>query len=108
MALDYDQQAAKKYSRAEREQLLPTISTIGVMGGTPVRDDQYFTSSWFGAVGVDLEVPIFSGFRYAAKRMKRTIGPKRRRRICAICATGLCAMFATRGCSAILPTRRSP
>ncbi|MES2220943.1 MAG: TolC family protein [Acidobacteriota bacterium] len=67
MALDYDQQAAKKYSSAEREQLLPTISTIGVVGGTPVRDDQYFTSSWFGAVGVDLEVPIFSGFRYTSE-----------------------------------------
>ncbi len=67
MALDYDQQAAKKYSRAEREQLLPTISTMGVIGGTPVRDDQYFVSSWFGAVGVDLEVPIFSGFRYTAE-----------------------------------------
>ena len=67
MALDYDQQAAKKYSRAQREQLLPTISTMGVVGGTPVRDDQYFTSSWFGAVGIDLEVPVFSGFRYAAE-----------------------------------------
>ena len=67
MALDYDQQAANKYSRAEREQLLPTISTIGVVGGTPIRDDQYFTSSWFGAVGVDLEVPVFSGFRYSSQ-----------------------------------------
>ncbi|MGO8717830.1 MAG: TolC family protein [Acidobacteriaceae bacterium] len=67
MALDYDQQAAKKYSRAEREQLLPTLSTMGVVGGTPIRDDQYFTGNWFGAVGVNLEVPLFSGFRYVAE-----------------------------------------
>jgi outer membrane protein len=67
MALDYDQQAAKKYSRAEREQLLPTVNTMGVVGITPVRDDQYFVSSWFGAVGVDVEVPIFNGFRYTAE-----------------------------------------
>jgi outer membrane protein len=67
MALDYDQQAAKKYSRAEREQLLPTLSTMGVVGGTPIRDDQYFISNWFGAVGVNLEVPLFSGFRYVAE-----------------------------------------
>jgi outer membrane protein len=67
MALDYDQQAAKKYSRAQRDQLLPTISTMGVVGATPVRDGQYFNSSWFGAVGVDLEVPIFNGFRYVAQ-----------------------------------------
>lgn len=67
MALDYDQVAAKKYARAQWEQLLPTLDTMAVVGGTPVRDDKYFTSNWFGAVGVDLEVPLFNGFRYTAQ-----------------------------------------
>jgi len=67
MALDYDQQAAKKYARAQWEQLMPTLDTMAVVGGTPVRDDKYFTSNWFGAVGVDLEVPLFNGFRYTAE-----------------------------------------
>ena len=67
MALDYDQQAAKKYARAQWEQLMPTFQTMAVVGGTPIRDDKYFTSNWFGAVGVDLEVPIFNGFRYTAE-----------------------------------------
>lgn len=67
MALDYDQQAAKKYSRAQWEQLMPTVDTMAVVGGTPIRDDQYFNGNWFGAVGVDLEVPIFNGFRYTAQ-----------------------------------------
>lgn len=67
IALDYDQQAAKKYSRAQRELLLPTISTIGVIGGTPIRDDRYFIDNWFGAVGLNVEVPIFNGFRYTAE-----------------------------------------
>ncbi len=67
MALDYDQQAAKKYSRAQWEQLLPSLSAMGVVGGTPVRDDKYFNSNWFGAVGADLEVPIFNGFRYTSE-----------------------------------------
>jgi len=67
MALDYDQQAAQKHGRAQREQLLPSISTLGVVGGTPIRDDQYFISNWFGAVGLNLEVPIFNGFRYSAE-----------------------------------------
>jgi outer membrane protein len=40
---------------------------MAVVGGTPIRDDQYFTSSWFGAVGVDVEVPVFNGFRYSAE-----------------------------------------
>ncbi|MGB8479212.1 MAG: TolC family protein [Acidobacteriaceae bacterium] len=67
MALDYDQQAAKKYARAQWEQLMPTLDAMAVVGGTPVRDDKYFTSNWFGAVGADLEVPIFNGFRYTAQ-----------------------------------------
>ena len=65
--LDYDQQAAKKYSRAERDQVLPTLSTMGVVGGTPIRDDKYFTSNWFGAVGMNLRVPIFNGFLYTSE-----------------------------------------
>ncbi|MEO6830263.1 MAG: TolC family protein, partial [Acidobacteriaceae bacterium] len=67
MALNYTQQAAKKYSRAQREQMLPTISTNGVVGVTPVRTDQYFTSNWFGAVALNLKVPIFNGFLYSAE-----------------------------------------
>jgi outer membrane protein len=67
MALDYDQQAAKKYTRAQRDQMLPTLNTMAVVGGTPVRDPAYFSSNWFGAVGVDLEVPVFDGFRLRAQ-----------------------------------------
>lgn len=67
MALDYDQQAAKKYSRAEWEQLLPTLGARGVVGGTPIRDRQYFTTSWFGAIGGTLKVPIFNGFLYTSQ-----------------------------------------
>ncbi len=67
MALDYDQKAARKFSRAQHEQLLPTINTTGVLGGTPVRDDQYFDSNWFGAIGVNLKIPVFNGFLYTAE-----------------------------------------
>jgi outer membrane protein len=67
MALGYDQQAAKTYARAQWEELMPTVNTMAVVGGTPIRDDQYFTSNWFGAVGVDLEIPLFNGFRYSAQ-----------------------------------------
>ncbi len=67
MALNYNQQAAKKYSRAEWDQKLPTLSAMGVVGGTPVRDDQYFTSSWFGSVGMNIQVPIFNGFLFSSE-----------------------------------------
>ncbi len=67
MALDYNQKAASKFSRAQHEQLLPTIKTNGAFGGTPIRTDQFFNSSWFGAVAADLNVPIFNGFLYTAE-----------------------------------------
>jgi outer membrane protein len=68
-ALTYTQQAAEKFRRAQRDQLLPTISALGITGVTPVRPDcfggcfsNYFISSWYGAIGVNMSVPIFDGF----------------------------------------------
>jgi outer membrane protein len=73
-ALNYDQQAAERFRRAQREQLLPTISALGIAGGTPVRPDcfggcfpNYFISSWYGAVGVNMSIPIFNGFLFTAQ-----------------------------------------
>jgi outer membrane protein len=73
-AFNYEQQSAEKFRRAQRDQLLPAISTLGIAGGTPVRPDciggcfpNYFISSWYGAVGVNLSIPIFSGFLFSAE-----------------------------------------
>src|SRR5579862_2406538 len=73
-ALTYNQQASEKFRRAQHDQLLPTISALGMFGVTPVRPDcvggtcnpGYFISSWYGAVGVNVEVPIFNGFLFTA------------------------------------------
>jgi outer membrane protein len=73
-ALNYDQQAADKYRKAQRDQLLPDITALGIAGGTPVRPDcfggcfpSYFISSWYGAIGVNMSIPIFNGFLYSAQ-----------------------------------------
>lgn len=73
-ALNYDQQAAEKFRRAQRDLLFPTVSALGIAGGTPVRPDcfdgcfpNYFTSSWYGAIGVNMSIPIFNGFLYTAQ-----------------------------------------
>ncbi len=66
-SLRLSEQAAQKFSVAQREQLLPTVSALGVVGYTPLGASQYFTSSWYGAVGLNLNVPIFNGFRYVAQ-----------------------------------------
>ena len=73
-AFNYEQQAADKLRRAQRDQLFPTISTLGVFGGIPVRPDcfggcfpNYFISSWYGAIGVNMSIPIFNGFLFTAE-----------------------------------------
>ncbi len=66
-SLRFSEQAAQKYSRAQRDQLLPTVSALGVAGYTPYGSTQYFTSDWYGAVGLNIGVPIFNGFRYQAQ-----------------------------------------
>lgn len=58
--------AAKKFSSAEHDLWRPTVSALGVAGGTPVRADQ-ITTPWYGAVGVNVSVPLFNGFLYSAR-----------------------------------------
>lgn len=60
------QQSALKYSRAEHDLQLPTISALGTVGGTPVRSGRYYPSSWDGAIGLNLNVPLFNGFLYSS------------------------------------------
>ena len=73
-ALTYDQQAAEKFRRAQRDLLFPTISALGIAGGTPVRPDcfggcfpNYFVSSWYGAIGMNMSIPIFNGFLFSSQ-----------------------------------------
>jgi outer membrane protein len=66
-SLRYSEQAAQKFSKAQHEQLLPSISALGLVGGTPTGSPQYFTSNWYGAVGANVSIPIFNGFRLTAQ-----------------------------------------
>ena len=66
-ALIFGQQAAQKYARAQRDQLLPSISAIGTAGSVPIRTDQYYVSNWWGGIGVNMNIPIFNGFLYSSE-----------------------------------------
>jgi outer membrane protein len=66
-SLKFSEQAAQKFSKAQHEQLLPTISALGVAGDTPTGSSQYFTTNWYGAVGGNISIPIFNGFRLTAQ-----------------------------------------
>ena len=66
----YEYQAAQRFQKAERDLLLPTIEGLGVIGGTPYSAKIAGVSpfaNWYGAVGVNINIPIFNGFLYPAR-----------------------------------------
>ena len=65
-ALNDNYTAARQFSTAERDLWMPTVSALAVVGGTPVRADQ-IQSSWYGAAGANINIPIFNGFLYNAR-----------------------------------------
>ncbi|HTV07280.1 MAG TPA: TolC family protein [Acidobacteriaceae bacterium] len=73
LALTYHQQSAVKLARSEWEQMLPNISALGTVGSVPIRSDQYYTTNWWGAVGVNMNIPIFNGFLYSAQAKEATL-----------------------------------
>lgn len=64
-ALRLQEQAAEKFGRAEHDLWRPTVSALGVVGEAPVRDDHI--PNWYGAVGVNVQIPVFNGFLYNAR-----------------------------------------
>ena len=58
-------QAAEKFGRAEHDLWWPTVSAMGVVGGAPVRDPNI--TSWYGAAGVNVNIPVFNGFLFNAR-----------------------------------------
>jgi outer membrane protein len=67
LALRLNHDADVRFSRAQWEQLLPTVSGLGTVGVTPVGSSTYFTTRWDGAAGINISVPIFNGFKFYAQ-----------------------------------------
>ena len=72
-ALNLSQQAAVKFSHAERDQMLPSISAAGTAGTVPIRPAQYYLNNWWGGIGVNMNIPIFNGFLYSAQAKEASI-----------------------------------
>ena len=66
LALEDRSLAARQFSSAEHDLVRPTVSALAVTGGTPVRADQIL-SSWYGAAGANVRIPLFNGFEYTAR-----------------------------------------
>ena len=81
-ALQLQVQADQKLAKAQQEQHLPTISASAIGGVTPVRPDGVFNENWYAAAGVNLSLPIFTGFRISAEakeaRLREQADEKRR------------------------------
>jgi outer membrane protein len=57
--------AAEKFGRSEHDLWWPTVNATGVVGQAPVRDDHI--PSWYGGVGVNINIPVFNGFLFNAR-----------------------------------------
>jgi outer membrane protein len=66
LALEFQSESAKKFHIAERDLLLPDIRALAAVGDTPIRNP-LITSNWYGAAGVNVEIPVFNGFLYTAR-----------------------------------------
>jgi outer membrane protein len=64
-SLQFQVESAHKNSNAEHDLWRPTVSALGTAGIAPVRDPQIH--NWYGAVGVNINIPVFNGFLYNAR-----------------------------------------
>jgi outer membrane protein len=64
-ALQDQVEAAQKFGSAEHDLWRPTVSALGVVGEAPVRDNHI--PNWYGAVGVNVNIPVFNGFLFNAR-----------------------------------------
>jgi len=72
-AVNLNQQAAVKFSHAQRDQKLPSITAAGTVGSVPIRPATYYLQNWWGGIGVNMNIPIFNGFLYSAQAKEATI-----------------------------------
>jgi len=71
LALEFQSESARRFQKAERDLLFPDIQALGAVGDTPVRNP--LVSSWYGAVGVNVSIPVFNGFLYPARAKEASL-----------------------------------
>ena len=64
-ALQFEVESSQKFGKAEHDLWRPSVNALGVVGEAPVRDDHI--PNWYGAVGVNINIPVFNGFLYNAR-----------------------------------------
>jgi outer membrane protein len=64
-SLQFQIESAQKNDAAEHDLWRPSVNALGVVGLAPVRDPNI--PNWYGAVGVNVNIPVFNGFLYNAR-----------------------------------------
>jgi outer membrane protein len=72
LALEFQSEAAQRFQKAERDLQFPDIRAMGVVGGTPVRNP-VISPNWYGAVGVNVNIPVFNGFLFTSRAHEASI-----------------------------------
>jgi len=72
LSLQFQYQSARNFQTAERDLLFPSIRAIGAVGDTPVGNvavapNPGAFNNTYGAIGANVEIPLFNGFLYTAK-----------------------------------------
>ncbi len=65
LALQFEVASAQKFSSAEHDLWRPSVNVLGAVGEAPVRDNHI--PNWYGAVGVNVNIPVFNGFLFNAR-----------------------------------------
>jgi outer membrane protein len=65
LALSNQREAASRFARAQKDSRLPTVSAVGMAGGSPVHDNRLPDD--YAAGGLQLSVPVFAGGLYVAR-----------------------------------------
>ncbi len=71
IGLHFSRNSAYDYERAERDLSFPTLAAVGVAGAIPFIErlaQPSITPSYYTAAALDLQIPIFNGHRFAARR----------------------------------------
>jgi outer membrane protein len=64
-SLQFQLESEQKNDAAEHDLWRPSVNALGTVGLAPVRDPNI--PNWYGAVGVNVNIPIFNGFLYSAR-----------------------------------------
>jgi outer membrane protein len=65
-ALREEESSAEQLKMAERDLARPTVQAMAAAGDAPVRSDG-ITKAWYGAAGINVNIPLLNGSRFAAR-----------------------------------------